>query len=249
MTKPLVQDRTSLWLRVAAGIVLTPFACFILFCLMIVPQSWLWPKMDAVNRTLFFLGAIGGFIGIAGALFLIFSRKKSTLSVLKLIALPFLLYFVPALFDFGYLYFKTNEVGLFSMAPEDYLQKQIRGVAEEMVQDLSVPREEQATMPESNSANAVEPDSRTVKFDGVSTESDQLMVFISQNGKTSSMKVGDSVCGGELTQIFSPREADGITSPQSVDQYEYRIKVRHQGKDKVFKNGDMICGEASSLHL
>src|SRR3989338_5504784 len=108
MIQPLVQDRTALWLRVATGIVLIPFAFFILVCLMAVPQSWLWPEMDAVRKTLFFLGAIGGLIGIAGALFLIFSRKKTILSVLKLIALPFLLYFIPALLDFGYLYFKTN---------------------------------------------------------------------------------------------------------------------------------------------
>lgn len=245
MTQPLVQERTALWLRVAAGIVLIPFALFILFCLMIVPQSWLWPKMDAVNRTLFFLGAIGGLVGITGALFLIFSRKKSTLSVLKLIALPFLLYFVPALLDFGYLYFKTNEAGLFSMAPEDYLQKQIRSVAEEMVQDLPGPEEEQATMPGPNIAKAAESNRRTVKFDGITTENNQLMVFISQDGKISSMKAGDGVCGGELIQIYSPREPDGVTSPQNVDQYEYRIKVRFEDREEVFKNGDILCEEAN----
>ncbi len=246
MTQPLVQERTALWLRVVAGIVLIPFALFILFCLMIVPQSWLWPKMDAVNKTLFFLGAIGGLIGITGALFLIFSRKKSTLSVLKLIVLPFLLYFVLALLDFGYLYFKTNEAGLFSMAPEDYLQKQIRSAAEEMVQDLPGPEEEQTIMPVPNIVKAVESERRIVKFDGVTTENNQLMVFIFQDGKMSSLKAGDDICGGEVIQIFSPREPDGITSPQNVDQYEYRIKVRFGEEDKIFKNGGVICEETDA---
>jgi len=247
MTQPLIRERTALWLCVVAGIALIPFAFFILFCLMIVPQSWLWPEMDAVSRTLFFLGAIGGLIGIAGALFLVFSRKKTILSVLKLIALPFLLYFVPALFDFGYLYLKTNEAGLFSMSPEDYLQKQIRSVAEEMVQDLPGPEEEQAAMPGPDIVKAAEPNRRTVKFDGISTENNRLMVFISQGGKISSMKVGDAVCGGELAQIYFPREPDGITSPQNVDQYEYRIKVRFGEEEKVFKNGDVICGDAADI--
>ena len=39
------------------------------------------------------------------------------------------------------------------------------------------------------------------------------------------------------------RELDGITPAQSVDKYEYRIKVRFKDREKVFKNGDVICTE------
>ena len=101
-------------------------------------------------------------------------------------------------------------------------------------------------MPGPNIAKAAESNRRTVKFDGITTENNQLMVFISQDGKMSSMKVGDSVCGGKLIQIYFPREPDGITSPQNVDQYEYRIKVRFGEGEKIFKNGDVICEEPDS---
>jgi len=82
------------------------------------------------------------------------------------------------------------------------------------------------------------------KLDGVMIESGHPVIFISRHGRVDSIKIGDRVCGGEVIQTYPPGEDDGITSKQSVDKYEYRIKIKIKEEEKVFKNGDVICDEA-----
>ncbi len=79
------------------------------------------------------------------------------------------------------------------------------------------------------------------KLDGVMVENGHPVIFISRHGKIDSIKVGDPVCGGEVLQTYLPGEDDGITSKQSVDRYEYRIKIRIKEEEKILKNGDVIC--------
>ena len=81
------------------------------------------------------------------------------------------------------------------------------------------------------------------KLEGVMIEDGHPVIFISRHGRVDSIKVGDRVCGGEIIQTYPPGEPDGITLDQSADKYEYRIKVKIAGQEKVFKNGDIICEE------
>ncbi len=87
----------------------------------------------------------------------------------------------------------------------------------------------------------------TCKLEGVMIENGQPVIFISRRGGVDSIKIGDRVCGGEVLQTYPPGEDDGITSKQSVDRNEYRIKVQLGHEEKIFKNGDVICGDPDSI--
>ena len=82
------------------------------------------------------------------------------------------------------------------------------------------------------------------KLEGVMIENGHPAILISRHGKVDLIKVGDRVCGGEIIQIYPPGESGGVTSDQSADKYEYRIKVKIGEQEKVFKNGDIVCEEA-----
>lgn len=105
----------------------------------------------------------------------------------------------------------------------------------------------QAVTLEANSAGVSTSSGEPVKFDGALMENNQLKVFIFQGGKMSSIKAGDYVCGGEVIQAYSPGEPDGIAPDQNVVQLDYRIKVRFPNGEKVFKNGDVICGGTENI--
>lgn len=82
------------------------------------------------------------------------------------------------------------------------------------------------------------------KLDGVMVDNGKPLIFISNHGRIDSVKIGDHVCdcGGEIIQGYGPGEADGITD-RTTDKYEYRIKVRFEDREEVFKNGDVLCEE------
>lgn len=86
------------------------------------------------------------------------------------------------------------------------------------------------------------------KLDGVMVDNGKPLIFVSQRGKVDSVKIGDHICdcGGEVIRGYAPGEVDGLTDG-TVDKYEYRIKVRINEEEKIFKNGDVICeGEEQS---
>lgn len=93
---------------------------------------------------------------------------------------------------------------------------------------------------------AVQSQRNATKLDGMMRDKGQTIILISQGGKISTLKVGDRVCEGEIIRIYAPGEDDGITSAQSVDKYENRIKIRFAQEEKVFKNGDVICEDPGS---
>lgn len=90
---------------------------------------------------------------------------------------------------------------------------------------------------------AVQSQRNITKLEGMMSDKGQTIIFISQGSKSSTLKVGDRICEGEIIRTYSPGEFDGVTSAQSVDKYEYRIKVRFEDREVIFKNGDIICTE------
>lgn len=81
------------------------------------------------------------------------------------------------------------------------------------------------------------------KLDGVMVDNGKPLIFVSQRGKVDSVKIGDHICDcGEILRGYSPGEADGLTDG-TADKYEYRIKIRINEEEKIFKNGDVICEE------
>lgn len=88
---------------------------------------------------------------------------------------------------------------------------------------------------------AVQDRGNVSKLEGIMGDKGQTIILVSQGGKSLMLKAGDRVCQGEIIKIYAPGEDDGITSPQSVDKYENRIKIRFEDREAIFKNGDIIC--------
>ncbi len=82
------------------------------------------------------------------------------------------------------------------------------------------------------------------KLDGVMIDNGEVVIFVSTGGRVSTLKIGDHLCGGKVLQTYLPGEEDGITSKQSTSRYQYRIKMKVNEEEKIFKNGDVICEEA-----
>ena len=101
-----------------------------------------------------------------------------------------------------------------------------------------------STVPIESVVEKKEVDTNVCKLDGVLVENGKSLVFISQHGKVDSVKIGDPICDcdAEIIQDYSPGETDGRTD-HSVDKYEYRIKMRFEDREEVFKNGEVICEE------
>jgi len=88
---------------------------------------------------------------------------------------------------------------------------------------------------------AVHSQRNITKLEGMMTDKGQTTILVSQGGRSLTLKVGDHVCNGEIVRTYASGEEDGLTSPQSVDKYENRIKVRFEAHEGIFKNGDIIC--------
>ncbi len=81
------------------------------------------------------------------------------------------------------------------------------------------------------------------KVDGISIDGAGAAVFIAHNKDFEPVTVGARICGGEVMQIYAPREPDGITPNNSTDVYDYRVRMRFSDGERILKNGDYISGE------
>ena len=96
-------------------------------------------------------------------------------------------------------------------------------------------------VPKNQSKQINEQPANVVKIEGVMLEGDDPVVFILQNGRIKPMKVGDQICNGKISEIFSPGETDGSVPGPNLSKY--RIKLQLGPKEEIFANGDVVCSE------